>query len=114
RSRTDFEVTASRLRGAPYSIEAGSLRNAFELHLVNKRGERQTFLVSVDAAPGIDAVVPMTRVQIEPLADAHLPFFLTMPQSLFHGDSPARVTVVREATGGHDAVTLPITFLGAA
>ena len=114
RTRTDFEVTASRLRGAPYTIDAGALQNAFDLHLVNKRGERQVFLVSVEAPAGADVVLPVSRVQVEPLADAHVPVFLTMPQALFHGDSPARFRVSREASGGRDVVLVPVKFLGAA
>jgi cytochrome c oxidase accessory protein FixG len=113
RSRTDFEVNASRLRGAPYTIESGSLRNAFDLHLVNKRGGREAFLLSVDVPDGIDAVLPVTRVEIDSLADTHVPLFLTMAQARFHGDVAARIRVTREASDGRDAVFAPITFLGA-
>ncbi|MGO8994697.1 MAG: cytochrome c oxidase accessory protein CcoG [Polyangiaceae bacterium] len=114
RSRTDFEATASRLRGAPYTIDAGSLRNAFDLHLVNKRGARDAFLLSVDAPEGVDVVLPVTRLQVESLGDAHVPLFLTMLQARFHGDAPVRIRVVREASGGRDVAVVPITFLGAA
>jgi polyferredoxin len=114
RTRTDFEVTASRLRGAPYTVDAGALQNAFDLHLVNKRGERQAFLVSVEGPAGADVVLPVSRVQVEALADAHVPVFIMMPQALFHGDSPARFRVSREASAGRDVVLVAVAFLGAA
>ncbi len=114
RARTDFEVLASRLPGAPYTMEGGTLRNAFDLHVVNKRGEAATFDVSVDAPAGIDAVVPIARLQLDALAARHVPVFLTMPQASFHGDAPVHVRVVREETDGRDGVDAPVTFLGAA
>ncbi len=113
RARTDFEATAMRLPGAPYTIDAGSLRNAFDLHLVNKRGQREAFLLGVEASPGIDAVVPVARVEVASLADAHVPLFLSMPRAQFHGGLTARIHIAREASDGHDVAIVPLSFLGA-
>jgi cytochrome c oxidase accessory protein FixG len=113
RTRTDFEVLASRLPGAPYTVDAGTLRNAFDLHVVNKRGERAAFDVTVVAPDGVAAVVPIARVEIDGLAATHVPLFLTMPQAQFHGDAPVQVRVVREGTNGGDAMSVPVKFLGA-
>ncbi len=113
RSRTDFEVFAARLPGAPYTIESGRLRNSFDLHIVNKRGESATFDVSVDVPPGIDVVVPIAHAHIEPLAATRVPLFLSMPQTLFHADVPLRVRVARSTTDKPDEITVGVTFLGA-
>jgi cytochrome c oxidase accessory protein FixG len=114
RTRTDFEVLASRLPGAPYTLEAGSIRNAFDLHVVNKRSGRTAFDVSVEAPGEVQAVVPIARVELEPLGATHVPLFLTMPQASFHGDAKVVVRVVREGADAREAQAIPVTFLGAA
>jgi cytochrome c oxidase accessory protein FixG len=116
RGRTDFEVLASRLPGAPYTLEAGNVRNAFDLHVVNKRGERATFDVDVEAPTDVQAIVPIAKVQIDGLGATHVPLFLTSPQARFQGAGAlsVRVRVVREGTDGRDAMTVPVSFLGAA
>ena len=114
RSRTDFEATITRLRGAPYSIEDGTLRNAFDLHVVNKRGETETFDVVIDPPDDVQAIIPIAKLQVGALADMHVPVFLTMPRERFRGDVGVKVRVVREGTDGRDAITPTITFLGAA
>lgn len=112
RSHTDFEAVLLRLQGAPYTIDGDDLRNAFELHLVNKRGGAASFDVVVSAPPGTDAIVPLPHVTLASLADAQLPVFLTMPRASFRGDAPFEVRVSRAGTG--DAVVVRGTFLGAA
>jgi cytochrome c oxidase accessory protein FixG len=114
RTRTDFEAAALRLPGAPYTIEAGTLRNAFELHLVNKRGERQAFAIRVEAPDGVSAVIPVPRVELAPLEDTRAPLFFTMDASRFHTDLPVRIHVAREGAPARDEVVVPVTFLGAA
>jgi polyferredoxin len=114
RARTDFEAFASRLPGAPYTTEAGELRNALDLHVVNKRGERATFDVTVEAPGDIHAIVPIAHVEIDALAAKNVPLFLTMPRERFHGDVAVKVRVVRAGSGGRDEALVPVTFLGAA
>jgi cytochrome c oxidase accessory protein FixG len=113
RTRTDFEVLASRLPGAPYTLDAGSIRNAFDLHVVNKRGAREAFDVRVEAPDGVQAVVPIARVEVDALGATHVPLFLTMPQERFHGDARVVVRVTREGGDARDAVAIPVSFLGA-
>jgi cytochrome c oxidase accessory protein FixG len=112
RTRTDFEVVVARLPGAPYTIEAGTIRNAFDVHVVNKRGEPATFDVSIEAPSGIAAVVSTTQPNLGALSDAHVPVFMTMPAAAFAADAPVRVRVSRRG-GEHDEVDASVTFLGA-
>src|SRR5262249_47033804 len=66
RARTSFEANLVRLPGAPFTREEGVVRNAFEIHLVNKAGTVESFVVEPIGAPGESFVVPMTKVEIEP------------------------------------------------
>ncbi|HEY2518255.1 MAG TPA: cytochrome c oxidase accessory protein CcoG [Polyangiaceae bacterium] len=113
RTRTDFEVLASRLTGAPYTVEQGDVRNAFDLHVVNKRGAAARFDIAVVGPPGMRTVLPMARVEVAPLGDAHVPLFLSLAQSEFHGDAPVRIQVVRADSGGKDTMDVNVSFLGA-
>jgi cytochrome c oxidase accessory protein FixG len=113
RARTDFEATITRLRGAPYALENDTIRNAFDLHVVNKRGEAETFDLAVDAPNEVQAIVPIATLRVGPLADLHVPVFLTMPRGRFQRDVAVKVKVVREGTDGRDAITPAIMFLGA-
>jgi cytochrome c oxidase accessory protein FixG len=111
RARSDFEAVVSRLPGPPYTVEAGTIRNAFDVHVVNKRGERATFDLTLEAPRGIDAVIPVAHVSLDGLEGTHVPLFVTMPQPAFQGDARIRVRVARAATT--DAVVTDVTFLGA-
>jgi cytochrome c oxidase accessory protein FixG len=113
RARTDFEATVSRLPGAPYTLDGASIRNALDLHLVNKRGDAQTFDIRVEGPSTIEAIVPVARITVESLRDAHVPLFLTMQRGDFHSDTPAGIRVVREGTQERDAAVVAVTFLGA-
>jgi cytochrome c oxidase accessory protein FixG len=110
RDRAECSANVLRLPGAPYTVEEGGLvRNAFEIHLVNKLGRRATYALEPEPHAGAAFVVPMNRVTLEPLAGAHVPFFVTVPRRDFHGDFPVRVRV-RPEGGRERAVTAP--FLG--
>jgi cytochrome c oxidase accessory protein FixG len=110
RSRTSFEATLVRLPGEPYVIDGGSLRNAFDLHVVNKRGGRESFHVTVDAPSGMSAIVPMSTVALEGQAATHVPIFLTLPRDRFEHDVAVRVRVTRD---GGETMPVAAQFLGA-
>jgi hypothetical protein len=83
---------------------------------VNKRNARTVFRVEPEAAavPGLQYLIPLRTVTLEPLAGTNLPIFVTMPRSSFHGDIPLRIRVSPEpaAEGEERVVTAP--FLGPA
>ena len=116
RTRVEFETNLLRLQGAPYTLEGDTVRNAFDIHLVNKRNARTTFRVEPQdaGAPGLQFVIPLREVTLDPLAGTHLPIFVTMPRSAFRGDVPLRIRV--RPTGAGDAETRTVTapFLGPA
>jgi cytochrome c oxidase accessory protein FixG len=111
RKRTDFEATLLRLPGQPYTMEAGEVRNALEIHLVNKRAAPETYRVEVDRPDGMNVVLPLPTVTVDSLADTRIPMFLSVPRDRFHGDVAVRIHVVR-AGDARDATTVAATFLG--
>jgi cytochrome c oxidase accessory protein FixG len=111
RKHTSYEATLLRLPGEPYVLDGDAIRNAFDLHLVNKQGAPERFRLSVDAGPDAASIVPIGTITIAGHGSAHLPFFVTMPRDRFRGDFPLRVTVSRE--GGETTVKTG-TFLGVA
>jgi cytochrome c oxidase accessory protein FixG len=111
RKRQDFEVGLLRLPGEPYTVEAGEVRNALQLHLVNKRADRTAYRVEVEAAPGMSAVIPMPTVSLAGLDGTRVPLFLSVSRDTFHGAFPVRARVLR-VDDPRDVATVTGTFLG--
>lgn len=111
RHRSDFEVTLLRLPGEPYTLDGGQVRNALQLHVVNKRAEREAYRIEVDPAEGMTVTLPASQVIIPALADLRVPVFLTVPRDRFRGDFPVRARVRREGDT-RDGMTVTGTFLG--
>ncbi|HEY3820296.1 MAG TPA: cytochrome c oxidase accessory protein CcoG [Polyangiaceae bacterium] len=111
RRRTDFEVGLLRLTGEPYTLEAGEVRNALQLHVVNKRSDSATFRVEVEPADGMTVVLPVPTVTLPPLSDARVPVFLSVPRDRYRASFPLRARVTR-ADDPRDAVLVTGTFLG--
>jgi len=80
RARTDFEAKVARLPGAPFTIEDGNVRNGFEVHLVNKVSHRAGFDVRVDAPKRASTVLAVSHVDLDPLAQSNVVFFVTAPR----------------------------------
>jgi cytochrome c oxidase accessory protein FixG len=111
RARTDFEATLRRLSGAPYTVDAETIHNSFDLHLVNKRGTAETYDMEVEAPADIEVVAPESEIKVDSLADAHAPIFLSMSRAKFSADIPIQVHVRRHGTD--DVAVVTGKFLGA-
>jgi cytochrome c oxidase accessory protein FixG len=111
RGRADFEANLLRLGGAPYVVEAGTIRNAYEIHLVNKLSRQQEFEIVADPIPNVSFVVPLARLTLEPLTSVHAPLFVAMPRSAFQKDYPVRIQV-RNAKDPAASKTVQTMFLG--
>jgi cytochrome c oxidase accessory protein FixG len=90
--RKPFEANLLRPKGMPYVLDGATVRNQWDLHLVNKRSERGTFEVSVVAPSGVTAIIPQSTVKLESLESFDLPLFVSAPRELLH--SPLEVEVV--------------------
>jgi cytochrome c oxidase accessory protein FixG len=111
RTRRDFEVGLLRLTGEPYTLEAGEVRNAVQLHVVNKRGQTATYRIDVEHVDGMTVVLPLPSVTLAPMADARLPLFLSLPREQYRAALPIRVRVVR-TDDERDSVVVVGAFLG--
>ncbi len=111
--RTEFEAALLRLPGEPYALDAGEVRNAFQVHIVNKRGEHVQYRVEVDAANGMTAVIPMPSVEVDALGDVRVPLFLDVPRDAFHTEFPVTVRIASSHASDQTTVVTG-TFLGPA
>ena len=114
RSREPLEANVVRLPGLPYVREGGTIRNAFELHLVNKQSTAVSFEIEPLDSPDLAFVVAVPKVDIEALGSRRVAVFVTMEQSKFVTDRPFVLRVHgRDGSGKsieHDARAV---FLGA-
>src|SRR4029079_16659008 len=60
--RTPFEANLLRFQGLPYFLEDTTVRNQFELHLVNKNPVDTTFTVRVESPVPAKVVVAQPQV----------------------------------------------------
>lgn len=114
RSREPFEANVVRLPGTPYVREAGTIRNGFELHLVNKQGVPASFDIEALELSDVVFTIPIAKVDLEPLASRRVPFFVTMDQSKFSADRPFTLRIrTRSAAGKTAEHAAHAVFLGA-
>jgi cytochrome c oxidase accessory protein FixG len=111
RKRSDYEVGLLRLPGVPYALEGDEVRNALQLHLVNKRSEAASYRIDVEPAEGMRVVMPMPTVAIPAMSDTRVPVFLSVPRGLFRGDFPIHVRVTH-VDDPRPALLVSGTFLG--
>ena len=81
RRHTPFEANFLRLSGAPFVLEqdATRVRNAVELHLVNKRGDSVPFTLSAGQGQGMDYVLGRRELTLPAMGSARVPVFVSAP-----------------------------------
>ncbi len=81
RRHTPFEANFLRLSGAPFVLEqdATRVRNAVELHLVNKRGDSVHFTLSAGQGQGMDYVLGRRELTLPAMGSARVPVFVSAP-----------------------------------
>lgn len=107
RARVPFEANILRLQGAPFVLEAGGtrVRNAVELHLVNKRADTVEMRIEGIAAPGVEYVVAMPRLTLSSLAERRVPVFVLAP------NDGARREISLRIDDGHEPRIVRATFV---
>ena len=111
RSRTDFEAKVVRLPGAPFTIEDDTVRNGFEVHVVNKVSHHAGFDLRVEAPKRATTVLSVSHVELDPLAQSHVVFFVTAPRNTPLGDDLVHVTVTR-TDDDKDVIPSTVRLLG--
>lgn len=109
RHRESYEANLLRLPGTPYAYDRGSIRNAYEIHLVNKQSSSAHFTLTAKKDGNLEVIVPMTEVDLEPLAILRIPIFATAREAEFENGHFV-IVHVESPSGGRD-VKAP--FLGA-
>jgi cytochrome c oxidase accessory protein FixG len=81
RSRQPFETNLLRLSGAPMVLEqdGARVRNAFELHIVNKRSSTTRFSIHGAGPGGLEYVLPVRELELGSLAERRVPVFVSAP-----------------------------------
>lgn len=87
--RQPFEANLLRLPGPPYALEAEGtrVRNALELHLVNKRSEPITFELAGEEGTGLEYVIARPKLTLQSLESQRVPVFVLAP----HDGKPRKV-----------------------
>ncbi len=95
RGHTTFEAGLARVGAAPFVLDGTDVRNAFTVHIVNKRNDPETFVVSA-RGEGVAFVIPIARVELAGFGRTTVPIVATIPR----GKSSVPITVeVRAADG---------------
>jgi len=109
---TLYEANFLRLRGMPYTVEGEMVRNAYNIHLVNKHNARVVFALEPDTSGGQSFVLPLREVTLESLADADAPVFVTMPVSRVRPGAKVRVRIIPRGMPAEETRTIEAPFLG--
>lgn len=107
--RRSFEANVLRVAGSPYTLDDGVVRNAFTVHIVNKRAERTSFEVAPQACPSCSFIVPLGTVTLDAMGSMNAPVFVSVPRAAFAGEFSVQITVKSQA--GEQKV-VPAQFLG--
>ncbi len=100
-----------RMTGAPYIVDADTVRNQFMLRIVNKRNALATFSVSLQKVPaGLHHVGFGSAVELPPLAEIVQPLVVQQPRRDYTGPFVFGIRVVD--TTGSVQIEREVEFLG--
>ncbi len=108
--RTPFEANLLREGGTTYVLDGTTVRDQFELHLVNKHVEPADFELSVIAPEGMTVVLPQPHLHLGSLESLRTPIFATANRAEVRGPFDLNVRV-RDVTAGRER-TLTGHFIG--
>jgi cytochrome c oxidase accessory protein FixG len=113
-SHTPFEANMLRLRGAPYHMvdDRETVRNLFQIHLVNKDGDPATFELEGVEAEDQTFRIGARQVELESLASRPISVFVDVPVEELDPGEVARVRVHRRGDPPEEAVVVEAPLLG--
>jgi cytochrome c oxidase accessory protein FixG len=97
--RRPFEATLIRQQGLPYSLDQGSIRNAYLLHLVNKTHDASTFKIELELPEGAQGLVPLPQVPLASLGSLSIPLDVALPMAQWHGSFEVSARTTDLGTG---------------
>ncbi len=109
----DFEANVLRHGSTPFVLIEGQVRNSMRIHLVNKTGAAQVFVIEPETESGIEYVLPRTRVELDSLGSTYIPILATLPAERVAPGLKARLTVSMEGKEGrHASRVVEAPFVG--
>ncbi len=109
-TRTPFESNVLRPRGAnPYVLDGDEVRNAFEIHLVNKAPQAAMFRIRVETSVEAEVVIGTPEVSLDSLADTRVPISVSIEREELA--RPIVLSVVIEEVGTGYTRREPVRFL---
>ena len=105
RGHTTFEAAVARVGATPFVVEGDSVKNAFTVHIVNKRGASGTFTISA-TGDGVTFTIPIVRAELAGFATTTLPVIATVPR----GRVSAPITI--EVRSGNSSRKVNAVVLG--
>jgi len=85
RVRTAFEANLLRAGGTPYVLDQGTIRDQFELHLINKHPEPADFELAVHAPDGAEVVVAQDKFHLDSMQSVRAPIFVSVDKGKWKG-----------------------------
>jgi cytochrome c oxidase accessory protein FixG len=99
-SRTPFEANILRPAGGnPFVVDGATIRNAFEIHLVNKAPEEGTFAIEVTGPVEATIAISPPVVTVGSFADLHVPVSVSIARRLLADPVELTVRVVERRSG---------------
>jgi cytochrome c oxidase accessory protein FixG len=98
--RSSFEANVLRPRGAnPFVVDGAMVRNAFEIHLVNKSPATARFEIDVEAPVDAEIVIGTAEVELASLTDARVPVSVSIARSALGGGVELEVEIEQKESG---------------
>jgi len=93
---TAFEANVLRLEGAPFMVVDAKVRNSLRVHLVNKTGDKQIFVIEPESDSGIEYIIPQKRIELESLGSTYLPILAILPREQMRPGLALKLTISME------------------
>lgn len=106
-----YTITSSRMSGPPFYIDGTTVRNNYQLRLLNKRNQPATFQVSLlDAPSGFEISGADQLIEVPAQGEAQRPAVLLVPYQDYRG--PCEITI--QVIGQPDEIIIKhtIRFIG--
>ena len=98
--RSSFEANVLRPRGAnPFVVDGALVRNAFEIHLVNKSPATARFEIDVEVPVEAEVVIGTPEVELASLTDARVPVSVSIARSALGGGVELEVEIEQKESG---------------
>jgi cytochrome c oxidase accessory protein FixG len=97
--RVPFESNVMRMGGVPWVLEEDTVRNQYQVHLINKLPDTATFALSVHAPEGVVVRLGQESVELASLEGTSVPLILIAPRTLLHGSLAVELDIAEPHSG---------------